>query len=367
MQPPKKIAGLYIERDQALLMLMEGTGDDLGRFWQLKHDWHEPAEWHPDIPEDALASIRYLLRKAMAERPDAIGLACYGPFRSLVPNTDYFGELHDKFASSPFCGQNLERITRETLIASGQANYDPSLYIQTDANACALGEAIARNPEADPGKDGRDLLGYIICGEGVGLGLVQGRDIVRSALHPEIGLIPTRSHDDDPLGAPARTRDGPVREDYSRSLAQMASDDAVARRLARIRGLDQITLREVAACRDQVFWDSRAYYLAQACLVCTVVAPPNAIVIGAKIDPLGNVGPRTLRQLKRFLKRRKLDRQPVIEYAHLRAPGYIANPTRNPRIPTPHAMATTGVVGICHAAAAAMQRGEVVHIGRGLV
>jgi len=381
------VAGIYVERDNALLLLarvQQGSSEG------PKYVAHKDVFWHPKKPEEARRGLRHLLEivRSHKSQPSSLGIASYGPFNSLDPFTRKYGCISKLHAHPPLNGLNIFNLV--TSVLGGQWGHNPEgasrLTIQTDAAACAVGEALARRPEdienvtkaihkriereSFPEAFKRNAiakaierledrnLAFIICGKGIGLGLVRGTKIVSSALHPEVGLLPPRIMHNDPLkpDGEAKPKDElEITTDYSSSVAELASDEAMASRYCKMHGLTEVRMRDVQACTDQDFWDFRAHYLAQACLACTVVAPPHVIVLGSKIDPRDDLTQRTLHYLREFLRQRGKDKQPLIDYTDLRLKGYISALTPHENFPLPTNLATTGAIGMCHTAARTLE------------
>lgn len=357
------VAGIYVERAGARLILMSAERASSKEWWTLSYLAHEDVSWHPNDTKQAVEGLEYLLQivKLHPLEPKGLGIASNGPFVSLKPSlSDDYGKLHPVYADLPLRGESLSAIIRRILGPDEwglRGNYENDkehlkpYVIHTDANACALGEAYTRNLHT-PDVDKTRTLAFLVSGQGIGLGITRGPGIVTSALHPEVGLMPPRILVGDTL------RPEKADMDYALSIAELANDAALVRRLGKIKR-KKVSLLDVLEERDEGFWNFRAYYLAQACLACTVIVPPNMIAVGAIIDPLNDVGQRTRKYLREFFKKRKDDKQPLIDYEDARMPEFVSNSERNPHLPLSHSISTTGALGMCYEAVNAIGWGTV--------
>lgn len=353
----KVVAGLYIERDNAKLMTMLATPiaqysepDERGHHsWKLSYLAHEHIGWDRHKKQNALEGVRYLLSLAAHKTSgvESLGVASYGPFKSLNYFSSNFGLIHPETAHKPLNGLH---IGQEIKRAFGRAWIDANrVTIRTDAEACALGEAISRQVENDESTDKRKILAFLICGEGIGLGLVKGRKIISPALHAEVGLLPANIRRHDPLKIKKKFRA------YGASIAEMCSDQAMAERWMIMKDKSSCKLEDMINEKSCEFWRYRAYYLAQACLACTAVIPPHSIVIGTRFAPTDDLGKWSYRYLDAVLKGRRNNEQPVFEYSELNDNNFISYSRPFEGFPNElkHSISTTGVVGACHVAAAA--------------
>lgn len=365
VQAVECVAGIYVERTGARLLLMSAARQDVKDWWTLSYIAHEPVSWHPAKKSEAVAGMRYLLQivRQHPSKPQALGVACNGPFVSLNPSTSKdYGRLHRKYSDPPLRGQSLSEIIRSELgdewglkgIEDAGGKSLKPFVIHTDANACALGEAYNRNL-IKPDVHKNRTLAFVCCCEGIGLGITRGPSIIRSALHPEVGLMPPRIMVGDPL------RPDKVDIDFASSIAELANDKALIDRLKAIEERD-VNLGEVVNFTDEDFWDVRAYYLSQVCLACNVIIPPNMIAIGARIDPLGDVGQRTRSFLRDFFKKREDDNQPLIEYQDAKKNDFVSNSLPHPELPIEHSLATTGALGMCYSAVSVFDFGTLENI-----
>ncbi|PJN93113.1 hypothetical protein CNY89_23590, partial [Amaricoccus sp. HAR-UPW-R2A-40] len=112
-----------------------------------------------------------------------ISIASYGPFASLKRSNakGEFGLIRHQEPHS-FDGLNLREIFYQGLVEN-DSNRDARMTIHTDAEACAIGEALIR------GTPERHTLIFVLLTEGVGMGICQGQRPLASALHAELGML----------------------------------------------------------------------------------------------------------------------------------------------------------------------------------
>lgn len=351
MAKQHQVIGIFLERTRGLLLRADAHSErDHPASWQFTYLDQCSLTWHPEKPSEAIEGLQYFAEIARARYPEckSIAVACYGPFQSLTKGAANYGTLHPTAAHWPLRGEPIPSIFTDVLGSKWQDDPDTRLSVHTDASANALGEAIAR------ATDGAQIIAHLTVTEGIGMGMVHGRNIEASALHPEIGLMPVQLRASDPLLEPRRR--SPL---YTVSLAQLADNKSLFARFAQMTGIKGPTLDDVLQCDDARLWDMRAFYLAQACIACAVVAPPHQIVVGAEYDPLGDVGERTMAFFSRFMRARRHAKQPVLEYDALTRDDFITGPKPIPGLQIKHSLASTGAAGMCYAAADAAARGDI--------
>jgi predicted NBD/HSP70 family sugar kinase len=155
----------------------------------------------------------------------------------------------------------------------GSLGYHGKIILENDTTTAALGEHGFQTKAIN---DRRDFA-YIRVGRGVNAAmLVNGRPF-HGALHPEMGHIAVRRHERDTLD---------ICESkctfHSTCLEGLVSSQAIEHRLNRLSDHDLV-------------WEIVAYYLAQLCLMLTLVFAPPHIVIGGS---LLRERPRLLEQVR---------------------------------------------------------------------
>lgn len=343
--PDGLVAGVYVERTGALALRAQARTRKDGMI-ELDYVDAEEMSWFSDDPHEATSKLKELCRLVGESSGDALAglaLASYGPFVSLMRSDPEFGKLDDTAPHPPLRDQNLAKLVRDGLARAGlEQSY--ALRIHTDADACALGEAQARDLPDD------HLLCYLLVTEGVGLGIVRGRTLHSSALHPEIGILHVRFDRRDPL-KPSKT-DGVYL--YGLSLAEGSSSRSIGERLALPESKWGELASQATTLKEEMIEELRAYYLAQGCLACTVILAPHQIVLGADHDPSDRLLEKTANAFSKFLSRRVGDAQPLFRYKQLEKSGFIAAPTPIAALaPLGGGPRVTGAVGMCVAAARA--------------
>jgi predicted NBD/HSP70 family sugar kinase len=337
------VAGVYIERHQGTIVCLpaqSGLDDDQAPYemFDFENVEFEQLHWNPHKPAEAERGLKELanLLSKMESQPTSLAVSCYGPFVSLDPRHSAYGQVDPERADEPLKGKNLAEIFRPAL-AKARGDHVGKLLIHTDANACALGEAVARNlPRTH-------ALAFVLVTEGIGAGFVTGRAIHQSALHPEIGLLPVRVHADDPL------RPELYEQAYARSANGLADNSALRERAGMMY---RNKVRYISKISDDSFWDFRAYYLAQLCLAATAIVAPHQIIIACDIDPdKGDLVGRTARRFRRFLQNLQNEGNPVFKYPELDSIQFISASTPIPGLPISASIAATGVMGMAYAAA----------------
>lgn len=337
------VVGVYLERSGGAVMRAVTGEADASGMKSVQPTNINMFEWDPNDVDGAVREVQRMAALAADMGRDnlrSVAIASYGPFLSLKrSNLDgKFGVIHPKASHLPLQGLNLRALFYNGLVQH-RGKREAFITIHTDAEACAIGEAMARGlPE-------RHVLAFILVTEGVGLGIVQGRRPLASALHSEIGMLHVRYDRNDPLKP---KKDSNL---YARSLSEMAENGALRRRYMLDNKVDAVTDAELLAARNDAIWDLRAYYLAQACLACAVILAPHQIVLGADLDFDRSIAERTNRIFRSFLDARRVKDQPVFEFEELDRAGYISRSEPIPEIHPTASFRVTGALGMCQAAA----------------
>lgn len=351
---PNIIAGIYIERNGALLLraeqdkndakrLREHTGDD-GNRPLLKPIRDSSVSWDPTKRGEALHKLREVFRLAAAdENLTSVGIGCFGPY--ISERGKPLSRLDPETSFEPLRGIDL-RTELEDALSSAKRGTDVKITIHTDAAACALGEAW------NHGNSPRDVLVFILVTEGIGVGVVTGYAVNKAAHHIEIGPLQVSLHRDDKLKLPLAGME------YEGNLSDQADNRALDKRyVAQFNPPNESLVREaVIACRDKDFWTMRAYYLAQACVATTLLIAPNRTVIGADIDPdpecrlVGLVR----NQFEIFELKRSHAREYVLRYEERKdLKKFLSEPHPGHARNRPQSLRHIGALGACVAAAMA--------------
>lgn len=346
------VVGIHLERTGGTVI--SGTRHDRGGL-RLAPKSLDTFSWLQTSPEDAGRKVHELADFAASLGSDplyAMGVAGPGPFVSLRRSDPDFGQIHGERSHPPLRGLNLHTIFEGALRKQSKSP-KASIIIHTDAVACAIGEAIAR--KTNP----RTMLAFIIIGDGIGLGVVRGRSPIRSALHPEIGLLEVRVHSDEGDSYPIKEyekkkEDAQVSEQSSYSVAQLASNIAIRERCKR----EDLTAREALETLPQesreYILERRAYYLAQMCLACTVMLAPHQIVLGEddKFASEPDLAGRVWKHFRELLDARGQAEQPLFEYPELKEASFISNSVVMEGVAPKQSLGVTGAMGMMYAALA---------------
>ena len=343
--PPKieTIVGVHLERTGGTVISGERRttaprGKEKLPSFTLAAKSLDKFTWRQDSKEEAarcVHDIAEMAAKIGSSNLHAVGVAGPGPFQSLRRHdikSETFGSIHPNRSHFPLQGLNLYA-TFKSEIEKLKKSPAAEVIIHTDAVACAIGESIVRQT-AD-----RTMLAFFIIGDGIGLGVVRGRSPLRSALHPEIGLLEVQMHKHEGEAFPIANYD---KTKMSYSVAQMASNIALRERCNCGNDSLKLALNKLSERDREIILERRAYYLAQMCLACTVTLAPHQIVLGQDVDIEPDLAGRVWRHFHDLKKRRGDAYQPLFEYAELGQSDYVSNASLG-------SLGTTGALGMLHA------------------
>lgn len=217
-----------------------GIGNEKGELFEKIHfETTSPAETMPKI-------IEYFADKQI----EALGVGTFGPV-DVNPSSETYGYILDTpkagWSMYPFLDTLKEHIT-------------VPMVIDTDVNGAALGEAmwgVANDV---------DSCLYITIGTGVGAGFYSEGRLLHGLLHPEMGHILLRRHEqDDYMGK------CPFHGDC---LEGLAAGPAIEGRF----GIKAYELEET-----HIAWEIEAYYIAQALINYTMILSPHRIILGGGV------------------------------------------------------------------------------------
>ena len=333
--------GVYLDRFGGAIMRAQVLGTASHRKQlELAATHCIPALWLDQRKRTVLDGIRHLATEANKASGDGaikLAISSPGPFVSLnhKDRSKDYGTVHPKVGTEPMRSFNLPTEFSKAFQDVGGNPERLRIEVHTDAQACAMGEAVSR----DLGPN--STLAFILVTEGIGLGLVRGRTPIGSALHSEFGMMPVRWRGDDKLKP---DKDQGKRR-YSQSLSQLAENRSLWKRIS-----DEPSVRKLAE-GDLDVLDHRAYYLAQGCLACAVMMAPHKIVLGADLDYEERISEMTAVHFRKFLAAREIDREPVFDFPEISDSGYISNSKKILNTRDIAALHVTGALGLCHAAA----------------
>ena len=210
--------------------------------------------------EDPQETMPRLLSWFAGQKPDALGIASFGPL-NLDRTSGQYGDITTtpKLAWKFF---PLLRTFRETL--------GIPCSIDTDVNAAALAElrlGAAR---------GLASCLYVTVGTGIGGGLVLENRLVHGLVHPEFGHILLRPDKDDPLPRG-------VCPYHDGCLEGLCSGPSLLARYG-------VPAEELPP--DHPAWERESAYLAQMCVNAIMTLSVEKIILGGGVMQQGHLFPR---------------------------------------------------------------------------
>ncbi|WNB92634.1 ROK family protein [Bacillus sp. NEB1478] len=198
-------------------------------------------------PEETLSNvIDFFKEKPIA----ALGVGSFGPV-DLNPDSATYGFI----TSTPKKNWNYYNLVGEL-----RKHINVPIGFDTDVNAAALGEM-----EWGAAK-GLDSCLYMTVGTGIGVGAITEGKLIHGMLHPEMGHILVRRHEDDLFNGSC-----PFHGDC---LEGMAAGPAIEARWGQ-KGTELAT--------NQKVWELEAYYLAQALVNYILVLSPKRLILGGGV------------------------------------------------------------------------------------
>lgn len=195
-------------------------------------------------------TMRHVVDYFMEKKVDALGVGSFGPV-----DLDVSSPTYGYITSTP-----KKHWDQYDLVGELKNHFHVPIGFDTDVNAAALGESLWGAAQ------GLDSCLYMTVGTGIGVGAVSEGKLVHGMLHPEMGHILVRRHDEDHF-----TGSCPFHGDC---LEGMASGPAIEARWGK-KGVELASNLEV--------WGLEAYYLAQALVNYILVLSPKRIVIGGGV------------------------------------------------------------------------------------
>jgi fructokinase len=198
-------------------------------------------------PEETLKLVTDYFKDKQIE---ALGVGSFGPI-DLNTESSTYGFI----TSTP-----KKHWKNVNLLGELKKHIDVPMAFDTDVNAAALGEI-----EWGAAK-GLDSCIYMTVGTGIGVGAVTEGKLIHGMLHPEMGHILVKRHEDDTYKGNC-----PFHGDC---LEGMASGPAIENRWGQ-KGV-------VLSANPQV-WELEAYYLAQALVNYILVLSPKKLILGGGV------------------------------------------------------------------------------------
>jgi fructokinase len=198
-------------------------------------------------PEETLKLVTDYFKDKQIE---GLGVGSFGPI-DLNKESSTYGFI----TSTP-----KKHWKNVNLLGELKKHIDAPMAFDTDVNAAALGEL-----EWGAAK-GLDSCIYMTVGTGIGVGAVTEGKLIHGMLHPEMGHILVKRHEDDTYKGNC-----PFHGDC---LEGMASGPAIENRWGQ-KGV-------VLSANPQV-WELEAYYLAQALVNYILVLSPKKLILGGGV------------------------------------------------------------------------------------
>jgi fructokinase len=207
----------------------------------------EKISYPTTTPEETLQLVTDYFKDKQIE---ALGVGSFGPI-DLNTESSTYGSI----TSTP-----KKHWKNVNLLGELKKHIDVPMAFDTDVNAAALGEL-----EWGAAK-GLDSCIYMTVGTGIGVGAVTEGKLIHGMLHPEMGHILVKRHENDTYKGNC-----PFHGDC---LEGMASGPAIENRWGQ-KGV-------VLSANPQV-WELEAYYLAQALVNYILVLSPKKLILGGGV------------------------------------------------------------------------------------
>lgn len=207
----------------------------------------EKISYPTTTPEETLQLVTDYFKDKQIE---ALGVGSFGPI-DLNQESSTYGFI----TSTP-----KKHWKNVNLLGELKKHIDVPMAFDTDVNAAALGEL-----EWGAAK-GLDSCIYMTVGTGIGVGAVTEGKLIHGMLHPEMGHILVKRHEDDTYKGNC-----PFHGDC---LEGLASGPAIENRWGQ-KGV-------VLSANPQV-WELEAYYLAQALVNYILVLSPKKLILGGGV------------------------------------------------------------------------------------
>jgi fructokinase len=207
----------------------------------------EKISYPTTTPEETLKLVTDYFKDKQIE---ALGVGSFGPI-DLNTESSTYGFI----TSTP-----KKHWKNVNLLGELKKHINVPMAFDTDVNAAALGEL-----EWGAAK-GLDSCIYMTVGTGIGVGAVAEGKLIHGMLHPEMGHILVKRHENDTYKGNC-----PFHGDC---LEGMASGPAIENRWGQ-KGV-------VLSANPQV-WELEAYYLAQALVNYILVLSPKKLILGGGV------------------------------------------------------------------------------------
>ncbi|MGP4079092.1 ROK family protein [Pseudalkalibacillus sp. R45] len=216
-------------------------------------------------PEETLSQVVEFFK---GKEIEALGIGSFGPV-DLNPDNPTYGFI----TTTP-----KKHWSNADLVGEMKKHFDVPIGFDTDVNAAALGEmewGAAR---------GLDSCLYMTVGTGIGVGAISEGRIVHGMLHPEMGHIRVRRHEEDAYegGCPF----------HGDCLEGLAAGPAIEARWGQ-KGIELADKMEV--------WELEAFYIAQALVNYILVLSPKRLILGGGVMKQKHLFPLVREQVVKLL------------------------------------------------------------------
>ena len=225
----------------------------------------ERVSFPTETPEITLQKVYDFFKDKGVE---AIGIGSFGPI-DPNPNSETYGYI-TKTPKKYWSDFNL--------IGELQKNFNIPMAFDTDVNGAALGEATW-----GAAKGLKNCL-YLTIGTGIGGGALVSGKLVHGMLHPEMGHIFIRRHQDDSYIGKC-----PFHKDCFDGLA---SGPAMEERWG---------VKAYELPIDHKAWELEAYYIAQALVNYILTISPEKIILGGGVMKQSQLFPLIRKNVKEML------------------------------------------------------------------
>ncbi|WP_294836219.1 ROK family protein [uncultured Lactobacillus sp.] len=200
------------------------------------------------LPQKTMQQIFQFFSK---NKPDAIGIGCFGPI-GIDKQNDNYGEIlatpKSGWVNYPF----LHEVKQKLKVP---------IFWTTDVNAAAFGEY-----RLGAGKGHKNIV-YWTVGTGIGAGAISSGRLLNGMSHTEMGHLLIARNQYDHVQC--------ICDYHSDCLESLASGPAIERRAG---------IKAENLPKNSKFWDLEAYYLAQACVNISMILSPEKIIFGGGVS-----------------------------------------------------------------------------------
>ncbi len=217
------------------------------------------------VPEETMKEVIEFFKDKEFE---AMGVGSFGP---IDPNIN--SETYGYITTTPKKGWN-----NYNMIGELKKHFDVPMSFDTDVNCGALGEM-----KYGVAKDVQNCV-YITIGTGIGGGIVVDGKTVNGMLHPEIGHMIVRRHEDDIYEGNCIY--------HKDCLEGLAAGPAIEKRCGtKAQNLD----------KNDPVWNIEAYYIAQCITNLIMTVSPEKVILGGGVSKQEQIIPLVRKHVKNIV------------------------------------------------------------------